>query len=190
MKLTSITTLSGALAAVLLAGNYAKAGYITGQIEFGDVNSPAAVVTLGEVNPTNPAEVTSGTGNYSGLITDAATFDPVIFAPQTTGLLWTIVEGATTYTFTINSFTSTYQNGYFVNLAGSGTATETGFSDTNGTWSITDTNSNGSGLDFTFGASSNVANTPDSGTTALLISLGLAGIGIGVFAQRRKAVKA
>ena len=125
MKLASQLMLTSALAAVvLLTGNYAKAGYISGQIEFGDINSPAAVVTLGEVSPTNPAEVTTGTGNYAGLIGDAATFDPIVFAPQTTGLLWTIVSGATTYTFTINSFTSTFQNGYFVNLAGAGTATD------------------------------------------------------------------
>ena len=64
-------------------------------------------------------------------------------------------------------------------------AWETGFTPTPGTWSITDT-STGKETTFSFGADTAV---PDSGATALLIGLGLAGVAVGMIAQRRRLVR-
>ena len=55
----------------------------------------------------------------------------------------------------------------------------TGFATTAGTWSITDT---GRQATVTFGSAATV---PDSGATALLIGLGLAGVAAGLVAQRK-----
>ena len=188
LNLLSARNLSGVLViAALTLGNSARADFITGQIEFGDTNTPASTVTPGEVVPSNPATVTLATGDYLGLDGDAATFDPIVFSPASPGLLWTINSGGNTYTFTIDSFLSSSQDSQFVNLMGTGTATATGYLPTNGTWTITDTNSSGVGEDFTFGASSNVTNSvPDSGSSALLIGLGLVGIAIGAPSFRRE----
>ena len=188
LNLLSARNLSGVLViAALTLGNSARADFITGQLEFGDTNSPASTVTPGEVTPSNPATVTLATGDYLGLLGDKATFDPIAFAPTTPGLLWTINSGGDTYTFAIDSFLSTSQDANFVNLMGTGTATATGYQPTNGTWTITDTNSSGVGEDFTFGASSNVTNSvPDSGSSALLIVIGLIGIAIGAPSLRKE----
>ena len=193
MKLISLKTLAGALmATVLLVGNYAKAGYLNGQIEFygaGVVVTPGA---LTQILPADNAIVSFGTsGSFAGLFGDLASFENVTFAPATPGLLWTVNTGTELYSFTISTFTTVSQNGTFVNLSGTGVATEVGTitaTPTGGTWSITDTSTGGA--TFTFGSSANVSNTPDSGTTALLIALGLAGIGLGIFAQRRMSAKA
>jgi len=85
-----------------------------------------------------------------------------------------------------------YQNGYFVDLMGTGVATETGFLATPGTWSITDTNSSGGGVDFSFGASTNVSapqTVPDDGSTGLLIAFGVSGIGLALCRRQPKLVK-
>jgi hypothetical protein len=191
LNLLSARNLTGVLViAALTLGNSVRAGYINGQLEFGDTNTPASTVTPGEVVPNNPATVTLATGDYLGLDGDSAMFNPILFSPATPGLLWTINSGGNTYTFTIDSFTAASQNAHFVNLMGTGTATATGYLPTNGTWTITDTNSSGADDYFTFGASDNVNNSvPDNGSTMLLIALGLLGTAIGVLALR-KAPKA
>ncbi|HEY1765370.1 MAG TPA: hypothetical protein VGF85_10635, partial [Opitutaceae bacterium] len=124
------------------------------------------------------------TGNYVGTTGAAATFTPFSFSASSVTPLWTFMVAGVTYSFdAVGPITIVTQNNNFLNIQGSGWATETGFDATPGTWSITDT-AQGKITTFTFGASSTV---PDSGATALLIALGLAGVAVGMVAQRKLA---
>jgi hypothetical protein len=192
MKLTSIKTLTSSvlLAVVLAAGNYAKAGLITGSINFdgvattntGNLGSATAFTTISNTF-TFPVE----TGDYSSVsIFTPVTFTPFSFSAAGVTPLWTFTVGSTVYSFDATTIVIAGQGPNFLNVKGQGWAFITGFTPTKGVWSITDTSVGGDV--FTFGA--DTAAAPDSGTTAMLIALGLAGIAIGVYAQRRQATQA
>jgi len=127
------------------------------------------------------------TGSYATVAgLTAVVFSPFSFTSSSVTPLWTFTVGtgasAVTYSFAATSIVINQQSSTFLNLSGTGIASITGDANTAGTWSITDT---GNGPNFTFG--SGAAATPDSGTTALLMSLGLAAVGLGVFSQRGKS---
>lgn len=191
MKLTSFLKIAAALT---LVGAVAQADPITGTIQFGALSSS---ITSTQLIITNPAYVTLDSGSYAGIplvvpgpspIVTFAT--PITYAPPTvtTGPLWSFVYNGLTYSFTdltlsvVGTPTST-----FLNIDGTGNASITGpgstFTTTSGTWSITDTSTNG--VDFTFSAST--SSVPDNGTTAMLTGLGVVGIAIGALARRKFA---
>lgn len=189
MKLTELTKIGSALivSAALIAS--AKATPITGSINFDGVaktntNNLSSATAFTSISGVTVVPFESG--NYAGTTGAAVTFTPFSFSSVAVTPLWTFTIGAVTYSFdAVGPITIVTQNANFLNIQGSGWATETGFDATQGTWSITDT-AQGKITTFTFGASSTV---PDSGATALLIALGLAGVAVGVVAQR-KLVKA
>ncbi len=188
MKLTEITKIGSALiiSAALLA-SAAKATPISGSINFDGVaktNTGSLATATAFTSISGVTVVPVETGNYVGTTGAAATFTPFSFSAVGVTPLWTFKIGAVTYSFNATGpITIVMQNKNFLNLQGNGWATETGFDPTQGTWSITDT-AQGHITTFTFGASSTV---PDSGATALLIALGLAGVAVGVVAQRKLA---
>jgi hypothetical protein len=190
MKFTNITKIGSLLvvSAALLA-SAAKATPIGGVINF----AGAATVTGGSIatatgfsNFAGVTVVPLDTGNYAGTAGLAATFSPFSFSSTAVTPLWTFTWGAVTYSFDstgpIDVSYATVGKLHFLNISGDGIANETGFTSTPGVWSITATVASSSVVSFGFAASSTV---PDSGATALLIALGLAGIAVGVVAQRK-----
>jgi hypothetical protein len=111
-----------------------------------------------------------------------------VAAPLTTLPLWTFTTAAgVTYDFSAMGTINVTQNSQFLNISGQGIADITGggtnFAATDGQWTIQETNT---GAAFSFGATSGeTAPAPDGTATSLLISLGLAGVGLGLFGQRR-----
>lgn len=162
----------------------AKATPISGNINFNGV----AKTDTGNLATATKFTSISGvsvvpleTGNYAGTTGDAVTFTPFSFSTSAVTPLWSFTIGSTHYWFDATSVMIDSQMKNFLNLEGQGVAYETGYDPTPGIWSITDT---GRGPTVTFGFSATV---PDTGATALLVGLGLAGIAVGMLAQRRLA---
>ena len=191
MKLATLAKFSPALVLTMaLVGNVARANpIIQGSINFD------GVATTDTGNLGTATAFTSITQTYvfpgqTGTYTAVPTFTPVSFTPfsfSAAGVtpLWSFTVGSVSYWFDATSITIDNQSAGFLNLSGNGWAYITGYTPTEGTWSITDTNtSKKTSKTFTFGADS--ATLPDNGGTALLIGLGLAGIAVGMVAQRRR----
>jgi len=191
MKLNALTKVSSALIlSAALCCPLAKATPISGTVNFdgvattntGNLNTATAFTSITGVTVV-PAE----SGNYVGTTGAATTFTPFAFSAVAVTPLWSFTVGGVSYwldatgAITVNHFT--VGSTTFLNLSGSGWANETGFDSTPGVWSITDTSA-GKETTFTFGADTTV---PDSGATALLIGLGLAGVGVAMIARRRLA---
>jgi len=123
----------------------------------------------------------SQTGDYLAVPDNTpATFTLFTFNPPAPSVipLWTLMVGAVSYSFDATSVVDAFQNSVFLDLQGTGVAHITGFADTVGTWSITDTGL-GSVPVFTFGAGVQVV--PEPSSIALLL------VGASVFAFRAKA---
>jgi hypothetical protein len=183
MKLTHITNSASVLiiSAALLA-SVAKATPITGDINFDGI----AKTNTGNLATATKFTTISGVtvvpvedGNYTGTTGTPVTFTPFSFSASGVTPLWSFVIGSTHYWFDATSITIATQQKNFLNVEGMGVAYETGFDPTAGNWSITDT---GGKATVTFGSAATV---PDSGTTALLVGLGLAGLAVGLAAQRK-----
>ena len=190
MKITSLTQAAcGLVLAMALNAGVAKAAPISGSINFDgvattDTGNLSAATAFTSIYGT--AVVAGETGNYSAIPTvTPVTFTPFSFTAGGVTPLWTLTYGGLVYSFDATSIHVNAQNANFLNISGTGIANITGMTSTSGVWSITDT-SVGGGPIFTFGGDSAVSGVPDSGTTALLIVLGFAGIGMGLYAQRRK----
>ena len=183
MKLNDISKVGSALiVSGALLVSVAKATPISGDINFFGV----AKTDTGKLATATKFTTISGVtvvpvddGNYAGTAGSSATFTPFSFSALGVTPLWSIVIGSTHYWFDATSVSIGMQNKNFLNLEGKGVAYETGYDPTPGTWSITDT---GTSATVTFGFSATV---PDAGATALLVGLGLVGIGAGLAAQRR-----
>ena len=134
----------------------------------------------------------------------AVTFDtPLYFvalesaAPSTVTPWWTFTVGGLTYSFAIDGsvLVTSPRSKTNLDINGVGTASITGFSPSDKVDPETDVNFDisigTSGASLTFGDSTSIPTSavPDSGTTALLIGLGLVGVGIGAIAQRRRLAK-
>lgn len=193
MKLSTLLKFtSTGLMAVALSLGVAKAGPITGSIDFyaktppktntGSLATATAFTSIPDVFVQN-----GPTGSYAGLEGDSVTFStPLVFSQTGSNLLWTLNTGSGVYTFDENSIVVTRGNfgsTQFLNIAGTGDAFWNGTDESSGTWSITDTTTGSAG--FTFSASTTV---PDSGATSLLIGLGIAAIAFGLYTQKRKSL--
>jgi hypothetical protein len=178
------------LALTAMIGNQASAIPISGAISFfGTVSVPAGttVQTTSSVKfgfgPNDTVAVgATATGAYAGI----GAFDPITagvfdggtftFLPPTipTTLIWSFTDGSTglTYTFSLGGILTVNQtSGLYV--SGWGDATISGssssYDDTAGFFELT---SQGSNATVTFSSTTTV---PDSGTTAMLIGVGLVG---------------
>jgi hypothetical protein len=179
-----LTLFSGLLVAGSLATNAeATPGFITGSIQFsggatldtGDLATATAFTSIfGPGGPgTMPVVLGGGTstGDYStvpdGTLVSFQTFGFAVSAPVVP--LWSFTVGATSYSFDASSETIVYQDGNFLDIQGNGIAHITGFSDTAGTWEVTDTGV-GNVPVFTFGAATDVLGNPapEPATVALL----------------------
>lgn len=129
---------------------------------------------------------TSQTGDYASVPgLTPVTVTPFTFSPSPASAfqLWTFAVGSTAYSFQVdaNSVTVNTQNSQFLNISGAGLAHIDGFTDTPGTWSISDTGI-GSAPVFTFGARTTVVPEPSS----VALMMGLATLLV-PFALRKKA---
>jgi len=99
---------------------------------------------------------------------------PWIFNPSTATIpLWQVGG----FTFDLTSSTIVTQTNFFLNVTGVGTLSGAGFTTTPGSWSFTVSNALGK-PHATFGFTSDTAATavPDSGATAALLGVALAGV--------------
>lgn len=172
-------TLLGALATISAS---VMAGSITGSIglngsytvDTGNVDTATAFTSFTNV------EVGTATGDFAGLSGTAVVQNTFGFNPSTTPLtLWSFSVGATTYSFDLASLSIASQGDGFLNLKGTGTLFLTGETPTTASWKLTATQA---GAAFEFG-DVQTAQVPDGGATAMLLGVGLLGLG----ALRRKA---
>jgi len=115
----------------------------------------------------------SQTGDYSGVTGGiTAIWTPFTFNPPAASVtpLWMFTIGATVFSFDATSMQLVHNTANTINIEGTGIAHITGLDDTVGTWTVTST---GSGLNFTFGASTDVGSVADGGTTLLLLGVSL-----------------
>lgn len=114
-----------------------------------------------------------------------------IVGPLLTSPLWKFTYDGKTYSFTATSITLDFKSAGFLDISGMGYADITGYAQTAGDWSIDLTSATGnSSVKFVFGADSYIPAVADSGTTAGLLGVGLAGVAAGVILRRRRAVVA
>jgi len=124
-------------------------------------------------------------GSYSSVSSGTpVTFTPFSFSAAGVTPLWTFNSGGLTYSFDATSIVVVKKTNNFLDVEGEGNANITGFTTTPGLWSITDTVVGGVSV-FTFGeatvvggASTGPNTVPDSGTTTLLLGLGLGAIAL------------
>jgi hypothetical protein len=133
-------------------------------------------------------------GSFAGLnIGDSVQFSTITFSPATvpTPDLWSFTDLNTheTYTFDASSITATATGASSWKFNGLGYFTITGgathYRTTQGSWILT---FNQSGASIAFSSTGVVGGVPDSGTTALLVALGL--LGMGGYALRNRLAKA
>ncbi len=149
------------------------------------VNQGTNTVSFSPVAPNNNAIVTNALGDYAGLLPLASVVSYSDFSynmpinTATFQLIWTHANA----TFTLTSFTLIDEPGTGVSLEGTGIATLVGFDPTPGFWSFSASQASSQSI-FTFQSTniSPIPGVPDSGTTALLLGVGLMGLG---FAARR-----
>jgi hypothetical protein len=191
---------------MIVAGAMAVVGAQATQIT-GSVNFTGGTVTLDQ-NPPNATTIesfsgttvvsgglTSPTGAYAGTTGDVVTWGatPIVFSPSLgtpVTPLWTFHDAGTGFTYSFNLSTITVDNqlvGY-LNLGGNGTVTITGtgspYTTTGGTFTLTATGTGPLNFNFTAGTSA----VPESGTTAILLGLGVTALAI--FAKFRKPATA
>jgi hypothetical protein len=133
----------------------------------------------------NNVTVSGAYGDYSGTEGASVThsgfkFDPLfnISIPP----LWKYTVGTTEYSFDLTTMAIDFRNTTTIALSGTGYANITGLDETWGTWTFSaqlDPN-RPKGSTFTFSSTDAV---PDGGATAILLGVGLLGLG----ALRRKA---
>ena len=212
MNYRNITTVA-ALAAALALGGIAKADPIVGGINFGSIppfDQPGAALSQvtsdtydlsllnAYITGTNgstfasvpvPSSAASVDLSFATILltgtnpnfTSAALTSPT----DNGGDLWQFTSGGTLYTFVPTTFIVTVANqgGFAWLITGTGVFTATGYDDTPGTYSL-DFSANGDSTGF---ASTQEVGVPDSGTTALLLGLGM--LAMGAYAFRSKLSK-
>ena len=158
-------------------------GYINGDISFvggatldAPLGSATKFISIFGPGGVGLPQVLGGsqTGNYATVAAGTqATFPVFTFIPSpgSSFPLWSFTFGVNSYSFQADSITFVYQNSMFLDIAGTGTASITGFNDTSGTWSIVDTGQSSSPV-FTFGAATQVNGppVPEPSVFALLAS--------------------
>jgi hypothetical protein len=181
MKNLSKTILMVVAVGLLSCGLFcqkAEATPITGDITFGGIvtfdNTNLSLAT--QVSTWNLSIVTSDSGSFSSIpiLSNVTMTAPWIFNPSTATIpLWSVGG----FTFDLMSSHIVTQTNFFLNVTGVGSLSGPGFTTTPGTWSFTVSNALG-GPHSTFGFSSDTAAgvVPDSGATAALLGLALAGV--------------
>jgi hypothetical protein len=177
------------LGSFVLAGSFAMNAQadpplINGSIQFsggatldtGNLATAAAFTSIfGPGGPgTMPVVLGGGTStdDYAGVpdgtLVSFQTFGFATSSPVVP--LWSFTVGTTSYSFDASSEAIVYQDGNFLDIQGNGIAHITGFSDTAGTWEVTDTGV-GNVPVFTFGAATDVSGNPvpEPATGALLL---------------------
>lgn len=144
----------------------------------------ATSLTFGGSPTVSTAFGVAPTGSFDGTGGMAVTyvasgfqFAPIL-DPNPVNPLWTFSLDGLTYSFNLQSVTSSVGVGPSLNLAGTGLLSITGdnspYDPTEADWSFSTTGSGPS----TFGFVAGNATVPDGGTTVLLLGLALAGMGV------------
>lgn len=203
MNNSLIKTLT-ALTVALSLGSISKATQITGGIDFGNLGQPGATVVD---NGNSTSTLTFSNEEITGTSPAGTTFAPVTLGLNPTlsfadillggtypgftsggltsptdnnGNLWSFTDDGDQYSFVASTFNVTpdaSNPGAWI-ISGFGVFSATGYDDTAGTYHVefsVDGSVNG------FAATSTAV--PDGGSTALLVGLGL--VGLGVYATRR-----
>jgi hypothetical protein len=179
MKNNILKYMACAAMALGLAANVQAAQMITGGLSLsgGYTTDSGVLGTATAFTAFNNVVVASGaTGSYAGLAGTPVTMFGFSFNPATLPVtpLWVTSPGGIFYTFDLTSMTVTTHTSSELDISGSGMLRITGFADTVGTWQF---GANSLGDTFSF-SSSNGANVPDGGTTALLLGAALSALGL------------
>lgn len=180
-RLKTLFVLAAGLATSALICQQAYAGpppLINGSIAFnGTVTLDNGTLSAATKITGYPAEaVAAGEqfGNYSAIPNGfAVAFSTFTFSPPaaTVTPLWTLTYSGVTYSLDATSMVSSYDGvANTWTMSGSGIASETGYTDTPGSWNMS-INQSGLSLGFT-----STAVVPDGGLTLSLLGLALAGI--------------
>lgn len=189
--------------AALVGGTALHAVPIVGQVEMQGVitlnNSVLGSATGTIVDPVNPEAFTVGqtaTGSYAGIGFNAVEWKAFSWSPVSVlpiESLWSFTSGGRTYSFDLATLNVNTHTSTFLDISGAGwlkiSDGQSGpsYDDTYGVWSFQVTNSNGTSPSSAFIFQSSNS-TPDGGTTALLVGVGL--VGMSFVAHRRRLVKA
>jgi hypothetical protein len=190
--------LAGVFAGLLFAST-SHAQFINGDIQFtggatldtGNLATATAFTQIfGPGGPGSQPLVLGGgtqTGSYASVPGGTqVTFQTFSFATSSPVVpLWTFTVGATTYSFDASTITVPFQNQFFLDIQGTGTAFITGFTPTAGTWEVTDTGV-GNVPVFTFGAATDVGGSAPEPSTMVLLLIFMPAAYIG-FRLRRNA---
>lgn len=182
MHINSFIKAALAMLAACAMYSMAAALPINGVINFkgGALLNTSTVNTATQViaNGWSGVTVDSASGDYASLAGDAVAMSslPWNFNSGPIPGFWSI-GGVGGFSFDLTSSSIVSQGGGFLNVVGSGYANGPGFDSTLGSWRFsTQDSGTGSPAQFSFSSSTTV---PDGGTTALLLGLGLLGVGLG-----------
>jgi hypothetical protein len=192
----SFIKIAGVSLLALSLSSMALAIPITGDIEIGFgstvlVNSSNVVTTSlaagagnqGGVGIVNPIS----TGDFAAWAGSLVSYSSFNWSPSSAPVvpLWSGV-GPFAGSFDLTSLTIDLHTSTQLNLSGYGVLHLAGFDDTAGLWTYQITDSDGFAAKFGFQSSNSASGVPDGGTTALLVGLGLVGMGVAAF-RRKKA---
>lgn len=152
-------TINGSIAfygGAVLDGSIGTATAFTSYVGPKDAPSP---LVLADSQAGDYASVPNGTP----VVFSPFTFNPAPASPFT---MWQLTVGATTYSLSATSVEVVRQDNYFLNIQGQGIASITGYADTPGSWTITDT---GSTPILSFGATT--AAVPEPSVAAFILFL-------------------
>ena len=175
------------LVALLVGATVFDAGavLITGGIGFSGKVTPntGSLATATSISFTGFTTNAGPTGNFAAVPAGTAvTVVPLVFTPFAPAApWWSFASGGNTFGLNTTGVTMVNQTSSFLNILGTGMATETGFDPTLYNWSATATVALG-GIDFTGGISNASVPVPPS---VLILASGL----IGLVAIRRRVGK-
>ncbi len=193
----SLKKLSLAVALTAVFATSTQAVQITGTIDFGYqaplLTGGAAHTPIGASGSLSSAtgaaastgRVFTGDGAYASVptfVAGAVTFAAFDWSPTTLpgGPLWSFTEAGSTYTFAISSLTVISQTSGFLNLSGYGllSISNSIYTPTPGAWTFQITSASGlANGDGKFTASETNAALPDSGSSLLLLGIGICSLG-------------
>ena len=182
-RLKRIGTITLILIALTIA---AKAGPITGDIDFGGVVTfdTMSLATATRVTQWNSSFVLKDSGDFATFVspgTSATMAAPWIFNPSTaTPSLWAVGG----FNFDLANSVIVSQSSTFLDITGTGTITGHGFDPTPGTWSFTASRSD-AGTSTTFGFQAEATAVPETGSVVLFL---LGGVGLVAGKSLRKKI--